>query len=316
MVSQVSVIGAGQPANEAKGPARKRRRVLVAPYIGFAPAIAIILLAYVVTLAWTVGLSFTDSKLFPTWNFIGLKQYQRLFSLELWRTALNNMVVFGVLMIGITMAIGYWIAAALDQRIRGEGLLRTIFLYPYSMSFVVTGVAWGWLLNPELGVQKAIQGLGLPWFRLDWILHAETALLCVVAAAVWHATGLVTIIFLAGMRGVDPDLWKAARIDNIPTWRMHLHVIIPMLGPSIASIIVLLSLGVVKLYDLVLVLTSGGPAMSTEVPAKVVMSFLFERNNIGVASAGATVMLALVLGIIAVIRIVRVTQGWRTRRQG
>ncbi|HEV7248058.1 MAG TPA: sugar ABC transporter permease [Shinella sp.] len=267
-------------------------------YAGLTPAILIVVFAYVGTMIWTIGISFTDSRMLPVARFAGISQYVRLFGSDRWLTSLQNMVLFGVLMIGISLALGFLLAVALDQRVRAEGFLRTVILYPYAMSFIVTGLVWQWILGPTLGIQETVRGWGFENFRFDWIVQKETAIYCVVLAGIWHAAGLVMAIMLAGLRGIDQDLWKASRIDGIKPWRFYLHIVIPMLRPSFISSTVLLSLGVVKLYDLVLVLTGGGPGFSSDVPAKFVMDYLFQRQNIGLATAAATTLLITVLCVL------------------
>ncbi|MBB3458183.1 glucose/mannose transport system permease protein [Rhizobium sp. BK313] len=276
-----------------------RRRIQWSLYVGLLPATVIALFGYIGTMVWTIGISFTESKMLPVARFAGFDQYVRLFGTERWITSLENMVIFGCLMIVISLAIGLLLAIALDKHLRGEGIFRVILLYPYSMSFIVTGFTWQWILNPELGIQHAVRSWGWTSFRFDWIVNNNTAIYCVVLAAVWHAAGLVMAIMLAGLRGVDPDLWKAARVDGIKTWRVYVHIVIPLLRPNIITAVVLLSLGVVKLYDLVVVLTGGGPGISSEVPAKFVMDNLFIRQNIGLATAAATVLLITVLSVLA-----------------
>jgi glucose/mannose transport system permease protein len=272
-----------------------RRPIRWSVYAGLAPAILIVVFAYLGTMVWTVGISFTESRMLPVARFAGIDQYVRLFGTERWLTSLQNMVIFGVLMISISLILGFLLAVALDQRIRAEGFLRTIILYPYAMSFIVTGLVWQWILNPTLGIEQTVRGWGFETFRFDWIIQKETAIYCVVLAGIWHAAGLVMAIMLAGLRGIDPDLWKASRIDGIKPWRFYWHIVVPILRPSFISATVLLSLGVVKLYDLVLVLTGGGPGFSSDVPAKFVMDYLFQRQNIGLATAAATTLLITVL---------------------
>lgn len=276
----------------------KQRPIRWSVYAGLAPAILIVVFAYIGTMIWTIGISFTDSRMLPVARFSGVNQYVRLFSTDRWLTSIQNMVIFGVLMIGVSLLLGFLLAVALDQRIRAEGFLRTVILYPYAMSFIVTGLVWQWILNPTLGIEKTVRGWGFENFRFDWIVQQETAIYCVVLAGIWHAAGLVMAIMLAGLRGIDPDLWKASRIDGIRPWRFYLHIVVPILRPGFISATVLLSLGVVKLYDLVLVLTGGGPGFSSDVPAKFVMDYLFQRQNIGLATAAATTLLITVLCVL------------------
>jgi len=276
----------------------KQRSIRWSVYAGLLPAILIVVFAYIGTMLWTAGISFTSSRMLPVADFAGFSQYVRLFKSARWLTSVENMVIFGVLMIALALVIGFLLAVALDQRIRAEGAIRTVILYPYAMSFIVTGLVWQWILNPTLGIQHTVRGWGFENFRFDWIIQRETAIYCVVLAAVWHASGLVMAIMLAGLRGVDQDLWKASRVDGVRPWRFYFHIVIPILKPSFISATVLLSLGVVKLYDLVLVLTGGGPGFASDVPAKFVMDYLFQRQNIGLATAAATTLLITVMSVL------------------
>jgi glucose/mannose transport system permease protein len=209
------------------------------------------------------------------------------------------MVVFGLIFIAGCLVLGFLLAVAIDQRVRGEDGLRTIFLYPHAMSFIVTGLIWQWMMNPALGIQHAVRDLGWTSFSFDWVVQRDMAIYAVVIAGIWHSSGLVMALMLAGLRGIDEDLWKAARIDGIAPWRVYLSIILPMLRPVIITSVVLLSIAVVKVYDLVVALTDGGPGTATIVPAKFVMDYLFARQNIGLATAASSVMLVTVLAVLA-----------------
>ncbi|MFL5336651.1 MAG: carbohydrate ABC transporter permease [Geminicoccaceae bacterium] len=279
--------------------ARPRRVVRYpAAYLALLPAAAIVVVAYLGCMLWTARLSFTSSKLLPKLDWVGLAQYQRLFENERFVVSVENIVIFGVLYLVGALIFGFLLAVFIDQRIRGEAVFRTIFLYPYSMSFIVTGLAWQWFLNPELGLQKLVRDLGFAGFTFDWIVNQQMVIYTLVIAGLWHASGLVMAILLAGLRGIDADLWKAARVDGIPTWRVYLSIVLPLLGPMVVTVVVLLSVQVARLYDLVVAMTRGGPGISSEVPAKFVMDHLFERNNIGLATAAATMMLVAVVCIL------------------
>jgi len=263
------------------------------------PTALIVLVVYVGCMLWTVRLSFTSSTLLPKLDWIGLAQYNRLFVNDRFVTSAENIVVFGALFIAGCLILGFLLAVFIDQNVRGEGVLRTVFLYPYAMSFIVTGVAWQWFLNPGLGLQKLVRDVGFDTFTFDWIVSQEMAIYTIVIASIWHGAGLTMAILLAGLRGVDEDLWKAARIDGVPTWRYYLSVVLPLLRPMVVTATVLLATGVAKLYDLVVAMTLGGPGIATEVPAKFVMDHLFERNNIALGTAAATIMLITVLAVLA-----------------
>ena len=205
------------------------------------------------------------------------------------------MALFGVLFTVGCLVIGFLLAVFLDQRVRGEDVLRTVFLYPYAMSFVATGLVWQWMLTPDVGIEHAVRQMGFPGFRFDWIVDQDMVLYTIVVAAVWQASGLVMAVLLAGLRGIDESLWHAARIDGVPRWRYYLSIVMPQLTPAFGTAFVLLSVGVVKVFDVVVAMTQGGPGDATEVPAKFIMDNLFNRANIGLASAASTVMLVTVL---------------------
>ena len=197
------------------------------------------------------------------------------------------------------MVLGFLLAAFIDQNVSGEGFLRTVFLYPYAMSFIATGLVWQWMLAPGAGIEGAVRALGFTDFRFDWIVDQDMAIYTIVIAAVWQASGLVMALMLAGLRGVDPEIYKAARLDGIPAWRVYLQIVLPMLGPTVATVFLLLATSVAKLYDAVVAMTQGGPGTASEVPAKFIMDHLFLRSNIGLASAAAVMLLVPVVALLA-----------------
>jgi len=263
------------------------------------PALTVMLVVYIGATGWTVWMSLTNSRMLPNNNFVGLRQYEMLLGNDRWITSVHNIVIYGVLLVSLALAIGFLLAVAIDQRVRAEDTIRSIYLYPYSMSFVVTGLVWQWLLNPTLGIQHVLRGWGFAGATFDWIVRPETAIYCLVIAGVWQASGLVMAIMLAGLRGIDDEIWKAARVDGLPKWRVYVSIVIPMMGASFATAAVLLSTAVVRLYDLSVAMTNGGPGIASEVPAKFVMDHLFERANIGLATAAATTMLLTVIAVVA-----------------
>jgi len=275
--------------------ARKRQ---LSAYVALFPAFVIVLFAYVATVGWNIWISFTDSKLLPVNTFIGTKNYERLFNTARWDISVINVVVFGVLFIAGCLVLGFLLAVALDQRIRFENTFRTIFLYPFAMSFIVTGLVWQWIMNPTLGLQSSADAIGFSWFRFDWIVQNDRAIYVIVLAGIWQSSGLVMAIMLAGLRGIDRELWKATRIDGIPAWRVYLHIVLPILRPTIITATVLLSISVVRVYELVLATTGGGPGISTEVPGKFIMDYLFGRSNIGLATSAATVLFIAVVIVV------------------
>lgn len=276
-----------------------RRRLSLAAWIALLPMTATVVFAYLGTMLWTARVSMSYSHSLPTNTFAGVTQYVRLFGNDRWIVSLQNLAIYGVCFIAACLAIGLLLAIFIDQRVAAEGALRTIFLYPYAMSFVATGLVWQWILNPELGVQAVLRHMGFAHARFDWIVTQRFAIYTLVIATVWQASGLVMALMLAGLRGIDEEIWMAARLDGIPRWRVYASIVVPMLKTSTSTAFVLLFVMVVKLYDAVVAMTQGGPGTASEVPAKFIMDYLFNRANIGLASAASIVLLATVLSILA-----------------
>ncbi|MBL8580829.1 MAG: sugar ABC transporter permease [Rhizobiaceae bacterium] len=248
--------------------------------------------------AWTVVYSFTNSKLLPRLKFVGLDQYERLWSAPRWLTSIENLFVYGVLSLIFSLVIGFVLAALLDQKIRFEGVFRTIFLYPFALSFVVTGLTWQWILNPDFGVQHVVRALGWESFTFNPLYSQEIVIYGILIAGLWQGTGLVMCLMLAGLRGIDEDIWKAARVDGIPMWKTYLFIVIPMMRPVFITTLVIIASGIVRLYDLVVAQTSGGPGGASEVPAKYVYDYMFLAQNLGQGFAASTMMLLSVAIIV------------------
>lgn len=269
------------------------------PFAALLPMAVVVIVCYLGTVLWSLRISFTNSRTFPSDTFVGLAQYVRLFDNERWLLSLHNLAIYGLLFILASMLIGLLLAIFIDQKVTGEGMLRTVFLYPYAMSFVATGLVWQWMLNPGNGIEHAVRALGFPDFSFDWIVDQDMVIYTVVIATVWQASGIVMAMLLAGLRGIDDEIWKAARLDGIPTWRVYVSIVLPMLAPTIATVFLLLSTAVIKLFDAVVAMTQGGPGIASEVPAKFIMDHLFNRANIALASAGAVMLLVPVIAVLA-----------------
>jgi glucose/mannose transport system permease protein len=260
-------------------------------------SIPMILTALVIFLGgtlWTVLYSFTNSRLLPKLNFVGLDQYYRLWSAPRWLTSIENLVTYGILSLIFSLVIGFVLAALLDQKIRFENTFRTIFLYPFALSFIVTGLVWQWILNPDFGVQSIVRSLGWESFTFNPLYDARIVIYGILIAGLWQGTGLVMCLMLAGLRGIDQDIWKAARVDGIPMWKTYLFIVIPMMRPVFITTLVIIASGIVRLYDLVVAQTSGGPGQASEVPAKYVYDYMFAAQNLGQGFAASTMMLLTV----------------------
>lgn len=281
---------------------KHRFKRLIVPIAALAPTWLAVVLVYIGAMIWTLRLSFTDSRILPTDNYIGFDQYEKLLESSKWMTAAQNLVVFGVLFVVGCLVIGFLLAAALDRQVRFESMFRTVFLYPYAMSFVVTGLIWQWMMNPVLGVQATVQGWGWESFAFDLLTDRDLAIYGVVIAGVWQGSGPVMVMMLAGMRGIDGEQWRAARIDGIPAWRVYVSIILPQLGSPLAAVATILTMGVIKTYDLIVAITNGGPDSASEVPAKFIMDNLFQHQNLGLATAAAVMLLFSVVIVVTPFR--------------
>ena len=259
------------------------------------PMIFTALVVFIGGTLWTVVYSFTNSKLLPRAQFVGFDQYERLWSTSRWLISIENIFIYGVLSLIFTIVIGFLLAVLLDQKIRFEDTFRTVMLYPFALSFIVTGLVWQWVLNPEFGVQAIVRDLGWESFTFNPLYDKEIVIYGILIAGLWQGTGFVMCIMLAGLRGIDEDIWKAARVDGIPKWKTYLFIVIPMMRPVFITALVLIASGIVKLYDLVVAQTSGGPGTASEVPAKYVYDYMFQAQNLGQGFAASSMMLLTVL---------------------
>ncbi|SDQ22422.1 sugar ABC transporter permease [Pseudovibrio sp. Tun.PSC04-5.I4] len=258
------------------------------------PMILTALVIFVGCTIWTIVYSFTDTRLLPRLNFVGFDQYERLWSTRRWLVSIENLAIYGIGSLIFTFVISFVLAAMLDRKIRFEGAFRSIFLYPYALSFIVTGLVWQWILNPDFGVQHIVQSMGWESFAFDPLNNRDIVIYGVLIAGLWQGTGLIMVIMLAGLRGIDEDIWRASRVDGIPAWKTYVFIIIPMLRPVFVTALVLVAAGIVKVYDLVVAQTSGGPGIASEVPAKYVYDRMFMSQNLGQGFAASTMMLVTV----------------------
>lgn len=269
------------------------------PQLAVAPSLALILVGVYGFIVFSVVLSFTGSKMFPNLNaFVGFDQYIRLWNTPRWEMAVKNFGVFTLLYIGATTALGMALAILLDQRVRAEGMLRSIYLYPMSISFIVTGVAWQWLMSPDLGLEKTAHIWGFSSFRFDWIKSDSMAIYCVVIAGVWQAAGFVMAMFLAALRGINQEVISAARIDGASGLQVYRYVVVPALRPALMSALVVQAHMAIKSYDLVVALTRGGPGYATELPSTFMYEYTFTRNEMALGSASAVTMLITLAAVI------------------
>ena len=268
------------------------------PKIVISPSFVVILWFVYGFILWTFYVSFTKSKMLPRYDFWGIDQHFRLWSNPRWFTAVENLLIFTILFVVICILIRILLSILLDQKIRAEGFLRTIYLYPMALSFIVTGTAWKWMLNPTMGIEKLVTDWGFTDFTFDWLVSREMSIYTIVIAAVWQSSGFVMALFLAGLRSIDDEIIKAAKIDGASLYSIYITIILPMMRPVFMSSIVILLHISIKSYDLVIALTAGGPGTASDMPAVFMTQMAFHRSEIGLASASAVMMFLTVLAVV------------------
>jgi glucose/mannose transport system permease protein len=293
-MTATSEADALRTTSAAKPRARWTRNI--SAKIAAIPMVATALVIFLGGSIWTVVYSFTDSKLLPRLRWVGFDQYERLWETSRWVVSIQNLMFYGVMSLVFTIVMGFVLAVLMDQKIRYEDTFRTIMLYPFALSFIVTGLVWQWILNPDFGIQGVVRDLGWTSFTFDPLNNPDTVLFGLLIAGLWQGTGFVMCLMLAGLRGIDEDIWKAARVDGIPTWKTYVMVIIPMMRPVFITTLVIVASGIIRLYDLVVAMTSGGPGgNASQVPAMYVYDYMFQAQNLGQGFAASTMMLLSVL---------------------
>ncbi|WP_421725782.1 carbohydrate ABC transporter permease [Bauldia sp.] len=286
----------------------------VAPQLALTPAVLITAVAFIGAIGWTIYMSFTQSRRFPDYTIAPDqwgRQYRRLFNDRAWDISLENLLIMGV---GSALAIvvGFILAAMIEREQRGEDVFRTIFLYPLAISLIVTGIVWRWLFNPGLGVEKFLQDLGWESAQFDWLSSSDTAIYGIILATLWQSSGFYMALMLAGLKSINTEIWSAARLDGVGIFRLYIEIIVPMMKFTFLTCAILLSLGVVKAYDIIVAMTNGGPGQSTWMPAFFTISAYWQKANIAYASAAAVMMLLITLLIF--LPLVLLT-AWQVRRQ-
>ncbi len=244
---------------------------------------------------WNFVLSLTNSRLLPVYTFVGFKQYIKLFSDDKWWIALQNLFIFSLLFISTCIVFGLLLAIFIDQKVRFEGIFRTIYLYPMALSFIATGTVWQWMLNPGLGLEKFVKEMGFTDFTFNWIVDPKMAIYTIVIAAIWQSTGFVMILLLAGLRGINSEVVNAAKIDGASMPKIYWKIIIPQLRPVFFSSIIILLHIAIKTFDLVIVMTKGGPGYSTILPSIFMYQNSFARNQLAYGASSAMIMLLFVM---------------------
>jgi glucose/mannose transport system permease protein len=280
-------------------------RLVIAPSV-----IASFVYVFVFSL-WTLYISMSNSSLLPSYQFVGFKPYFELWSNQRWSIAYGNLFFFSVFYVVLALVVGLALAIAIDQRVRGEAVWRTIFLYPLAVSFVVTGSVWNWLYSPDAGIEFLVRSLGWHDFTFRPTTSKDEAIYTIIATGIWQSSGFAMALFLAGLRSVDPDLIKAAQIDGAGPARIYRKVILPSIAPIFVAVAVVMLQFAIKTFDLVVALTHGGPGISTTFPANYVYDLMFQRGQIAIGAAAAIMMLVALAAVLVPYSLWTV---WRSRR--
>lgn len=264
------------------------------------PSFLLVLLFVYGFISWSGYISMTAWRgLTPNYDFVGLKQYASLLQHPRFIRDLLNTGLFTLLFLVGNLFLGLLLAVLLDRRLRGETFFRNLFLFPMSVSFVVTGTIWMWVFNPNSGLNVLFSALGFNTADWRWIIDPRMALFCVVMAAVWQMAGFTMAQYLAGLRGISDDVREAARIDGADEAQIFRHILLPQLWPVTVGAIVILGHISLKIFDLIFVMTQGGPARATDVPG----IFMFEttfRGDFFARGAAIGMFMLLMVAILIV----------------
>ena len=264
-----------------------------------APSFACVLVFVYGFISWSGAISLTAWRgLAPDYTFVGLKQYVDLFHHPRFQADLVNTGVFTLLFLVGNLFLGLLLAVLLDRRLRGEAFFRNLFLFPMSVSFVVTGTIWVWIFNPNSGLNVLFTALGFNTEDWLWIVDKRMALYCVIGAAVWQMTGFTMAQYLAGLRGISDDVREAARIDGANEAQIFRHILLPQLWPVTVGAIVILGHISLKIFDLIYVMTQGGPARATDVPGIYMFEITFRGDFFARGAAIGIIMLLMVAMLI------------------
>ncbi|HEU5298863.1 MAG TPA: sugar ABC transporter permease [bacterium] len=250
-------------------------------------------------IGWTAYVAMSGWNSFlPDLSFVGFRNFAELFQHPRFQIDLRNTLVFTLAFLAGCLGLGLLLAVLLDQRIWGEGFFRNVYLFPMSISFIVSGTAWSWLLNPSTGVNLLFEAVGLDRLKSPWFTDPTIAIYSVVLAAVWQMSGFTMAMYLAGLRGIPEELREAARVDGASDWQLYRHVILPLLHPITLSAVIVLGHISLKIFDLVFAMTGSGPAFSTDVPGIFMFETTFRGNRFAEGAAIAIVMLVMVAVVV------------------
>jgi glucose/mannose transport system permease protein len=265
------------------------------PFLLITPSVILIAVFVYGFIGYTAFISTTKwYGIVPDYTSAGISQYSDLFGLPRFQADISNTIEFTILFLIACIVLGFGAAILLDLKLRGTILFQNIFLFPLAISFVVTGTVWRWILNPNFGINLLFDEAHLGFLKSPWLADTHTALYGLVIAAVWQMSGFCMAMFLAGLRGIPDELREAARVDGATELQAFLRIILPLMRPITLSAIIILGHISLKIFDLVVVMTSGGPGFATDMPGFYMFTATFRQNLYGRGAAIAMVLLVMV----------------------
>ena len=264
------------------------------------PALFIYIIVVVFPTVYSLFLSFCDWNGLGAKKFVGLKNYIQLFTSDsVFYTALRNNIIWIILTICLTVLLALLLALVLNRSFRGRIVYRAIFYFPYMLSWIIVGIIWKWMYNPNFGLINQVLGMvGLDSLKGAYLSNTKMALYCVYIAALWQGLGQPMLYFLAGLQTLPNDILEAAKIDGAGKFNLFFRVIVPMLKETFLIVLATQIIASMKVYDIVYVMTDGGPANSTQTLATYMYNQTFTYSNLGVGSAIATVMVLIMMVVI------------------
>jgi len=298
--------GSGLPRRIRGGSRRWPSSDRVTSLLLIAPSVLAVAVFVYGFIGFTAFASLTKwDALAPDFTFVGLRNYVRLFETVRFQIDLRNTVTFTGFFLVSCLSLGFLLAVLLDQRIRAEGVFRSIFLFPLALSFIVTGVVWRWLLNPgsvqlgSTGINLLLDRIGLGLLKSGWYTDPKFGIKAVVIAATWQMSGYVMAMYLAGLRGIPEELREAARVDGASSFQVYRHIVVPLLNPITLGAVIILGHISLKIFDLVVAMTGPGPGFSSDVPAFFMFDTTFRGNNFA-QGAGIAIILLVMIAVLIV----------------
>lgn len=276
----------------------RRRRIYWTPYFFLVVPLVIYFIWIIGPTFYTFFLSLTNWDGISQMDFIGFKNYERLFSDRDFHMSLSNNVRWLVIFITVPTTLGLGLALIFNTDMRGAQWFKVSFYAPLILSFVVIGMIWAWIYEPRNGlINSLLFGIGVE-DPPGWLADRSLALYAIIGAAVWRQVGYVMILYLAGLKNLDPALIEAGRVDGATGWKLFRHIIFPLLGPITTVIVVISVIDSLRAFDLVSIMTRGGPAGASNVLANFMYIEAFNNYQMGYGASIAVMLFTLSLFII------------------